>query len=325
MAAGNGKGFTHRTISAVKNNHLFEDVYIDLSLFFYDADLSLNLSLSIDKGGHNMGKFDGLLLCSDLDDTLLTTDKNVSEENKKAIEYFKSEGGLFTFATGRTPLGASLMLEHIKPNAPMICFNGAGIYDFGKSELVWSKTLDKDAIEVVEFIDKTFPFSGIEVCTNEKIYFCKTNRVVEEHKRHEKFPDNYLDYHDIKEPWTKVLFMQEEQELEQVKNALLESPFAEKYSFIQSSPNYYELLPKGSSKGNGLMELSRIMRIPKEHTLGIGDNENDISLIENAGVGIAVANAISPVKEIADYITVDNNSHAISTVIYALNKGTISV
>lgn len=48
-----------------------------------------------------MGKFDGILLCTDLDDTLLTTDKRVSDENSKAIEYFKSEGGLFTFATGR--------------------------------------------------------------------------------------------------------------------------------------------------------------------------------------------------------------------------------
>ena len=57
-----------------------------------------------------MGKFDGILLCTDLDDTLLTTDKRVSDENSKAIEYFKSEGGLFTFATGRVPQGAKLML-----------------------------------------------------------------------------------------------------------------------------------------------------------------------------------------------------------------------
>ena len=42
-----------------------------------------------------MGKFDGILLCTDLDDTLLTDDKRVSEENKRAIEYFQSEGGLF--------------------------------------------------------------------------------------------------------------------------------------------------------------------------------------------------------------------------------------
>ena len=61
-----------------------------------------------------MGKFDGILLCTDLDDTLLTTDKRVSDENSKAIEYFKSEGGLFTFATGRVPQGAkSVSYTHL--------------------------------------------------------------------------------------------------------------------------------------------------------------------------------------------------------------------
>ena len=59
-----------------------------------------------------MGKFDGILLCTDLDDTLLTTDKRISDENKQAIEYFMSEGGLFTFATGRVVDGARLMLDN---------------------------------------------------------------------------------------------------------------------------------------------------------------------------------------------------------------------
>ncbi len=272
-----------------------------------------------------MGKFDGLLLCSDLDDTLLTTDKKISEENKKAIEYFKSEGGLFTFATGRTPMGARLMLEMITPNAPMICFNGAGIYDFEHNKLLWLKTLEREAIEVLEYIEDKCPFAGIEVCTVDKVYFCKTNRIVEEHKILEKFPDNYLDYHEITEPWTKVLFMTEHDEVPAVRAAIADSSYADKYSYVQSSPYYYEILPKGSTKGDGLMQLSRIMHIPTEHTIGVGDNENDLTLIQNAGVGVAVMNAVASVKEAADYITVDNNSSAISTVIYAVNRGTIAI
>ncbi len=272
-----------------------------------------------------MGKFDGLLLCSDLDDTLLMTDKSVSQENKQAIEYFQSEGGLFTFATGRTPMGARLMLSFIKPNAPMICFNGAGIYDFAKDKLLWSRTLDADAINALEYVERACPFAGIEICTADKVYFCKVNRVVEEHKLLEKFPDNYADYRDITEPWTKVLFMQEEDEVAAVRKAIAESEFADRYTFMQSSPNYYELLPKGSTKGDGLMELSRIMHIPAEHTVGIGDNENDITLVKNAGVGVAVMNAIASVKDAADYITVDNNSHAISAVVYAIDRGTMKI
>ena len=85
------------------------------------------------KGQKIMGKFDGMLLCTDLDDTLLTDNKQVSEKNRKAIDYFKSEGGLFTFSTGRVPMGARLILEYVVPNAPIVCFNGGGIYDFSEN------------------------------------------------------------------------------------------------------------------------------------------------------------------------------------------------
>ena len=55
-------------------------------------------------------KFKGILLCTDLDETLLTTgDKRLTDENRRAIEYFMSEGGYFTFATGRVPMGANLL------------------------------------------------------------------------------------------------------------------------------------------------------------------------------------------------------------------------
>lgn len=272
-----------------------------------------------------MGKFDGILLCTDLDDTLLTTDKQISEENKKAIEYFKNEGGLFTFATGRVVHGARMMLEHISPNAPMVCYNGGGIYDFNHNKLLWSAFLDDGAIEVVEFVDKNFPNAGIEVCSENVVYVSKSNRVVREHLAFEKLPEEYIDYHLIEEKWKKVLFMVEEDELPQIRELILNSKFADKYTFIRSSPNYYELLPKGADKGAGLVKLAEILRIDPSMTVGMGDNENDVSLIKLAGVGVAVANAIPEAREAADYITVDNNSSAVSAVIHAINDGQIKI
>ncbi|MCX7715541.1 MAG: Cof-type HAD-IIB family hydrolase [Clostridia bacterium] len=268
-----------------------------------------------------MGKFDGLLLCTDLDDTLLTTDKKISDENRNAIEYFKSEGGLFTFATGRIPHGARLMLQYIKPNVPMICFNGAGIYDHKKEQLLWKITLDEDALEVLEFVDKNLPFSGIEVCTPDELYFCKVNRIVEEHQKHEHLPDLSGDYHNVPMPWMKVLFMQEASQVDEVRSVLQNTTFKDKYEFIQSSPNYYELLPKNASKGNALRQLAKVLDIPMKKVIAIGDNENDISMIKEAGMGVAVSNAIEPLKKAADCITVDNNSHAIAAVISSLADG----
>lgn len=139
----------------------------------------------------------------------------------------------------------------------------------------------------------------------------------------EYLPDNYDNYRNINEPWLKVLFMQEESEMDEIKKVIAESPYADKYDFIQSSPNYYELLPKNASKGNAAMELAKMLRVEKGNVIGVGDNENDLSLIKRADVGVAVANAVDSVKDAADYITVDNNSHAISAVIYALSSGII--
>ncbi len=271
-----------------------------------------------------MGRFDGILLCSDLDDTLLTSDKKISQENKKALEMFMSNGGKFAFATGRVPLGARLALEYIVPNAPIICFNGAGIYDFNDNKLLWEKSLDKDAYKVVEYVEQNMPESGIEVCTNDKVYFCRTNRIVRIHKQIEKFPDNDSDYRSIQEDWKKVIFMQEHEEMPKIKKLIAESGYSDSYSFIQSSPNYYELLPKGATKGDALRELARILGIDESRTIGVGDNENDFTLVRYAGIGVAVSNAVSMVRDAADYITVDNNHSALCAIIEGLDKGRIS-
>ncbi len=275
------------------------------------------------KGQKIMGKFDGMLLCTDLDDTLLTDNKQVSEKNRKAIDYFKSEGGLFTFSTGRVPMGARLILEYVVPNAPIVCFNGGGIYDFSENKMLWSRKLDSDAISAVEYVDRRLDFVGIEICTEEKIYFSKINAKVREHQVLEKLPDNDLDYHDIPEVWQKVLFMTEEHELNTVRRTISESPFADKYTFVQSSPWYYELLPKNSTKGDGLIQLGKLCGIDRSHIIAVGDNENDLEMVKMAGVGIAVENAIPIVKNSADYVTADNNSDAIAKVIHDLENGII--
>lgn len=258
-----------------------------------------------------MGKFDGMLLCTDLDDTLLTTDKRVSEKNLQAIEYFKSEGGSFTFVTGRVPAGARLILDYVRPNAPVVCYNGAAIYDFASEKFLWKLSLPDEAADVVEFMKKGFPACGIEICSEDRIYFARHNRLTREHRRLENFPDNFIDYRRIEQEWIKVIFMVEEDEIPAVKNALLSSEWAERFDFIRSSPWYYELLPKGSSKGGGMLRLAELCGILPENTIGMGDNDNDLSLVSMAGTGVAVENAVEEVKRAAAHIAPDNNSDAV--------------
>ena len=88
-----------------------------------------------------MNKFEGMLFCTDLDGTLYTDDKVVSKQNLEAIEYFKAEGGLFTFITGRVPKTAISICDIIQPNAPFGCLNGGGIYDPVENKYLWKSLL----------------------------------------------------------------------------------------------------------------------------------------------------------------------------------------
>lgn len=272
-----------------------------------------------------MGKFDGILLATDLDGTLLSDDKSISEENKNAIEYFMSEGGHFTITTGRSKHGIDSILERIKPNSPIVLFNGSAVYDINKDKIVWETFLDDNAKNVLEMIENKFPFAGIEVCGKNGIYVSRGNELIRQQLAFENIAENYLHFSKVSEPWRKALFVQEEDKLPYVREEIAASIYSKNYNFMQSSPYYYEILPKDASKGNGLLKIAEILGIPPEKTIGIGDNENDISLVRDAGVGVAVANAIPSLLDIADFISTDNNYHAVSTVIYGIENNIIEI
>lgn len=272
-----------------------------------------------------MGKFDGILIATDLDGTLLSDDKSISAENKSAIEYFMSEGGYFTFTTGRSKQGINFILEQLTPNAPIVIFNGSALYDLNKDKIIWETFLDENAANVLKMIETGFPYSGIEVCSKNGIYVSRGNELIHQQLAFEGIPENYLHFSEVKDPWRKALFVQDEDKMPYVREAIAASPYAKSYNFMQSSPYYYEILPKDASKGNGLLKIAEILGIPPEKTVGVGDNENDITLIRNAGVGVAVANAVPSLLDAADFISTNNNSHSISTVIYGIENNIIEI
>lgn len=262
-----------------------------------------------------MGKFDGYLLCTDLDDTLLSDDKTVSEENIKAINYFMSEGGFFAFSTGRVPDGIRGTLKYIKPNVPVVTFNGGSIYDFEKEEYLWSSYLGEGAKEVVEFVEREYPPAGIEICTAKGVNFSRINPRVEEHRLLENVPPNNNHYTEVKEPWQKVIFIMEPEYMQGIKELIAKTNFFEKFLFLQSAPYYYELLPLGMTKGTGVLKLAEILGIKRDKLIAVGDNDNDAEMVKVAGIGVAVANAVESVKNNADWMVADNNHHAIAKVI----------
>ncbi len=269
-----------------------------------------------------MGKFDGWLICTDLDGTLLRNDKTISRENTEAIEYFKREGGYFTFITGRMPFFVSYVLDTVKPNVPFGCVNGAGLFDRKSGEYVWKADMPGDVSELVEIIDESFPGVGIQINTFYKTYFCKENKTMENFRRVTKLENLVCHYNDVQEPIAKILFGSEsEEEIKAIEETLKSHPLADKFDFIRSEKTLYEILPKGIGKGTSIIKLSSHLNIDIDKIIAIGDYNNDISMFKAAGIGIAVSNACREALDTADFITVSNEEHAIAKVIDDLAKG----
>ncbi|MBQ7075819.1 MAG: HAD family hydrolase [Clostridia bacterium] len=266
-----------------------------------------------------MGKFDGVLICTDLDGTLLKNDKTISGENIKAIEYFKEQGGYFTFVTGRMPFYVSYIVDAVKPNAPFGCINGGGIYDHIKGEYVWKSALPENVSELIKHIDENFDDVGIQVHTFYKTCFCRENETMKRFRNLTGVENFRCHYNDIKEPKGKILFGNEKEEtILKIEKELKSHPLADNFTFVRSSRSLYEILPKGIGKGTAVTKICDYLGLDVKKSIAIGDYNNDISMFCAAGTGIAVSNACDEALAAADFVTVSNEEHAIAKVICGL-------
>ncbi|MBQ4145024.1 MAG: HAD family phosphatase [Clostridia bacterium] len=273
-----------------------------------------------------MRRFDGILICSDLDGTLLREDKTISQENIDAIEFFKREGGLFTIVTGRMPQFVFQICEKIKPNAPFGCINGAALYDYLNHKYIWKDVLSSEFNELIRLVDEEYPEVGIQVNTFNNTYFYKDNISMQNFRLITNAPNLVCKYEEINEPIAKIVFGSESnEEIENVMNVFRAHKLAKKFDFVRSEKTLFEILPKDTGKGRTILKLCEYMNIDAQKTIALGDYDNDISMFNEAKIGIAVSNACRNALNSADYITVSNEENAIAKVINDLDKGKLNI
>lgn len=271
-----------------------------------------------------MGKFDGILICTDLDGTLLRKDKTVSSENIEAIEHFKKNGGYFTFVTGRMPFYTSDIYNMVRPNVPFGCVNGGGLYDHVAEKYVYTTEISRDVIELAKFIDENIEDVGIHVNTFYNTYFCKENDSTVKFRRITGVPKIFRRYDEIDERLAKIIFGCEcAQTMAEIEQASRSHPLADKFEFVRSARDLFEVLPKGVDKSVSMIKLAEHLNLDMSKTIAVGDYDNDASMIKAAGLGVAVKNASQKAKEAADIITVSNEEHAIAKLIYDIESGDI--
>lgn len=266
-----------------------------------------------------MGKFDGILICSDVDSTLTYEAGKVSDENAKAIKYFQKEGGLFTLATGRAPSFMEHFSDKVQINAPVVSFNGTLLYDTEKDKIIKTWPMDRETVrKVFRYLQNNYPdvwhYSfGVNTSINAQY----------EAKNHSA-DDGTLDelFDSFPNEMYKVLTVQAEDYTLEIKEDLIQK-FGNEMQFYRSWNEGLEYVSLESGKGIAVDHLKKYLNGQINTTVGVGDYENDITLLEYADIGYAVDNSIESVKEAADRITVKNTEHAIAAVIKDLEKTVI--
>ncbi len=277
-------------------------------------------------------------IATDMDGTLLNENQRISDENRKALEAVREMGGQVIIATGRSYKEARLALDEINFNCPIISMNGAAVYD-QKGELLVSHPISFEELEsTITFLEKAGLY--FELYTNHGVFSKNPERAIDslvdivlsanpEHDREDvrrralaRIKYGFLfetkDYHAlIKEPDMQVfkilVFSLQKDQLSTAAEALAKF---DGLTITSSAKGNIEINHRGTSKGTALEALLNKLSIPLEETIAIGDNLNDVSMFEKAGLSIAMGNASDDIKGICKDTTLSNKEDGVAHAIY---------
>ena len=245
------------------------------------------------------------MVFSDMDGTLLKSASELSEKNIEMVGKAVDQGVEFVICTGRGVYGVERFLEKLnllgRPGY-VICQNGAAVYNLENMEMVLKHSFSSDdlrpvveiareeGVEVYLYDDRTFV---AEKVTPQVEAYCRVM-----HADMRILPEG-LEYEGY---FTKCLLSGSYEQLDTVRKKV-EPLIAGKLNHFFSGPQYLEFVKTGVSKGRALQETAEKAGVPLAEVIAIGDSENDLSMIQAAGLGVAVANAQEHVKAAADYVT----------------------
>ncbi|SFD02664.1 sugar-phosphatase [Clostridium uliginosum] len=265
------------------------------------------------------------LIALDMDGTLLTSDKKISEKNKKAIKAAEEKGVKVVLTSGRPSDGLTRYLKELdllKEEDYVLSFNG-GVAQNAKSGKVISKIAIKGSD--LKYLSKIANECGINIhafSSTKGLITPKTNKYTDYEAEMNEINVNIADFNSIDddEDIIKVMMIDPEPILEEAIKKLPKEVY-EKYTVLRSAPYFLEFMNKEVDKGLGLKKLAETLGIKQEEVIAMGDAGNDLSMVEYAGLGVAMGNAFPEVKEIANFITKSNDEDGVA---YAIEKFVLS-
>ena len=268
-----------------------------------------------------MGKFSGMLLVSDFDNTFQYTESALEADgmealpplparNLEAVDRWIAGGGRFAIATGRSLGAFRKPAAGLHINAPVIVDNGGGLYDLAAERYVLRRLLPEGAAEDLAAVEEAFPGTSMEVYLADG--GIRALHPTQQNVRHAKLTGlgfqeiAALNEETVPGPLAKALFIAEMPRLVRLRDFMERQGWGERYEMIYSSDHLMELTAKGADKGAMARELKALTGCGT--LLCIGDHANDLPMLQAADRAFAPANAIEAVRTAHGVMTVDRKS-----------------
>ena len=253
------------------------------------------------------------MICSDMDGTLLDSRKRISPRTLAAIAAYVAAGGRFVLVSARPPR-AMLRYQEQLPPADMVSLNGAIIYN-ARAEIVHSVTIAKadlrrlreDLSGLTDVVVNYYP--GLEWYSEQPEHPYTRQECLITGMRVRPVPPDLGEVHKIMLRGTAANCLAWEERLRRDYRGL---------SVYTSQPGFLEILCKDAGKDKAAAFLGERYGFPREAVLAFGDNYNDLSMLEYAGLGVAMGNAPDAVKAVAARLTLDNDSDGVALVVEEL-------
>jgi Cof subfamily protein (haloacid dehalogenase superfamily) len=259
-------------------------------------------------------------ICLDIDGTLLNSKHDISEKNKAVIkEATKVRNIPVILVSARMPKGINFLQEELGIHEPIICYSGSLILDEDKNILFSEYIKDnyiKDIVAEAKKLD-----IHISLYKDDDWYVEQLDYWALQEKEITNIEPNVIEYTKLLTQWkfeslgcNKLLCMGASENIQKLRDTLLKR-FDKQLNIYLSKPTYLEIMPKNVSKTLAISFLLDRYNIEKSELMTVGDNYNDIDMIEYAGVGIAMGNAPIEVKKIAKDITLTNDEDGVAWAI----------
>lgn len=262
---------------------------------------------------------------TDLDDTLLNSSGKINPTDKKAIMKCQEKGVKFILASGRPTFAMkdlAFELELDKYNSYLLSFNGAVVTECSTGNTLFQESLTKDDIHKLYDFSKeknlhiiTYLDDSIISETTSEYIDVEVNLTKMPHKVVENFK-NTVDRDAI-----KCIILGEPVYLKEMEKEL-KAMYEDVYTIAISKPFFLEVTKKGIDKGNTLKRLIKELNIDIKETIAVGDSYNDMTMLQAAGLAVAVENAKPEIIKIADYVTLSNDNNGMANLIekYVIQK-----